>query len=192
MTFNETKEELDITLGDSEDVTFTPEEKTRALTKAWNDPYVVKTVWDSSLAFDSTIYQYAIPTSMTTVKGVYISASNSSSDNPEPIDASLWSVIDGYIHFTPTAARTIPTGYTLYIKGGKKLDPTTDTLDTVGLQEYVIALGGYNTLSLLGYKKANLFLKNDTSMGELITLKRDIKDDVREARAKLLREFEAI
>lgn len=57
MTFNETKEELDITLGDSEDVTFTPEEKTRALTKAWNDPYVVKTVWDTTTTFDSSNYQ---------------------------------------------------------------------------------------------------------------------------------------
>lgn len=192
MTFDETKDELNVTLGDSEDVTFTPEEKIRALTKAWNDTYVVKVVWDSTLTFDSSIYQYTIPTSMNTVKGVYISASNSSSDNPEPIDASLWSVIDGSIHFTPTAGRTIPTGYTLYIKGGKKLDPATDTLDTVGLQEYVIALAGYNTLGMLGFKKANLFLKNDTTVGELITLKRDLKDDVREARAKLLREYEAV
>lgn len=192
MTFDETKDELNITLGDSEDVTFTPEEKIRALTKAWNDSYVVKVVWDSALTFDSSVYQYAIPTGVDTIKGVYISASNSSSDNPEPIDASLWSVIDGNIHFTPTAGRTIPTGYTLYIKGGKKLDPATDTLDTVGLQEYVIALAGYNTLGMLGFKKANLFLKNDTSMSELITLKRDLKDDVREARAKLLREYEAV
>lgn len=192
MDFDTTLSELNITLGDSDNVTFTPEEKIRALQKAWNDSYVVKVVWDSTLTFDSSVYQYAIPTGVDTIKGVYISASNSSSDNPEPIDASLWSVIDGNIHFTPTAGRTIPTGYTLYIKGGKKLDPATDTLDTVGLQEYVIALAGYNTLGMLGFKKANLFLKNDTTVGELITLKRDLKDDVREARAKLLREYEAV
>lgn len=192
MDFDETKTELNITLGDTDNVTFTPEEKIRALTKAWNDSYVVKVVWDSTLTFDPSTYQYTIPTSMDTVKGIYISATNSSSSNPDPIDASLWSVIDGNIHFNALAGRSIPTGYTLYIKGGKKIDPDTDTLDTVGLQEYVIALAGYNTLGMLGFKKANLFLKNDTSMGELITLKRDLKDDVREARAKLLREFEAI
>ena len=192
MNFDTTKDELNITLGDSEDVTFTPEEKQRALTKAWNDTYVVKVVWDSTLTFDSSVYQYTIPTSIDTVKGIYISASNSSSDNPEPIDSSLWSVIDGNIHFNALAGRIIPTGYSLYIKGGKKIDPDTDTLDSVGLQEYVIALAGYNTLMLLGYKKANLFLKNDTTVGELITLKRDLKDDIREARAKLLREFEAV
>lgn len=192
MDYDTTLEKLNITLGDTENVTFTPEEKQRALTRAWNDSYVVKVVWDSTLTFDSSVYQYAIPTSMDTVKGIYISASNSSSDNPDPINAGLWSVIDGNIHFNALAGRTIPTGYTLYIKGGKKLDPDTDTLDTAGLQEYVIALAGYNTLMLLGYKKANLFLKNDTSMGELITLKRDLRDDVREARAKLQRSFEAI
>lgn len=192
MTFNETKEELDITLGDSEDVTFTPEEKTRALTKAWNDPYVVKTVWDTTTTFDSSNYQLAIPSGMDVVKGVYISNTNSTDSNPDPIDASLWSIVDGNIHFSALAGRTIPTGYGLYIKGVKKLDPASDTLDTVGLQEYVIALAGYNTLAMLGFKKANLFLKNDTTVGELITLKRDLKDDIREARAKLLREFEAV
>lgn len=192
MTFEETKTELNITLGDTDNVTFTPEEKIRALQKAWNDSYVVKIVWDSTLTFNSTVATYTVPTSIDTVKGIYISNSNSSSDNPDPIDAGLWSVIDGSIHFSALAGRTIPTGYTLYIKGGKKYDYATDTLPTVNLQEYVIALAGYNTLGLLGFKKANLFLKNDTSMGELITLKRDLKDDIREARAKLLREFQGV
>lgn len=192
MDYSDTYDELNITLGDTENTTFTPEEKTRALRKAWNDSHVVKGIWDSTLTFNSTTYQYTIPTSMDTVSGIYISASNSSSDNPEPIDASLWYVLDGNIHFLPAATRHIPNGYTLYIKGKKKIDPDTDSIYSVGMQEYVIALGGYNTLTLLTYKKANLFLKNDTSMGELITLKRDLKDDVREARAKLLREYEAV
>lgn len=192
MTFEETKEQLNITLGDSDNVTFTPEEKIRALRKAWNDSYVVKPVWDSTLTFDASTYQYAIPTSMDTVKGIYLSNSNSSDVFPDPIDAGLWEVVDGKIQFNSLAGRSIPQGYTLYIKGGKKYDYATDTLPTVSLQEYVIALAGYNTLMLLGYKKANLFLKNDTSMGELITLKRDLKQDISEARAKLQRSFEAV
>lgn len=192
MTFEETKTELNITLGDSDNVTFTPEEKIRALQKAWNDSYVVKVVWDSTLTFDASTSTYTIPTVIDTVKGIYLSNNNSADVFPDPIDAGLWSVIDGSIHFSSLAGRTIPQGYTLFIKGGKKYDYATDTLPTVNLQEYVIALAGYNTLMLLGYKKANLFLKNDTSMGELITLKRDLKDDIRESRAKLLREFQAV
>lgn len=49
MDYSDTYDELNITLGDNDDVTFTPEEKARALKKAWNDPYVVKVVWDSTL-----------------------------------------------------------------------------------------------------------------------------------------------
>jgi len=99
-------------------------------------------------------------------------------------------VVDTNIHFKKGASSYIPDGYTLYIKGRVKLDPTTDTLPSSNHEEYIIALGGYNTLTLLGYKKANLFLKNDTSMSELINLRREFKQDVREYRAKLLREYE--
>ena len=54
MDFNTTLEELNITLGDTDNVTFTQEEKIRALRKAWNDPYVVDVVYDSSLVFSRT------------------------------------------------------------------------------------------------------------------------------------------
>lgn len=191
MDFNDTLDELNITLGDSANVTFTPEEKQRALQKAWKDSYVVKTVWDTTTAFDTNTYRYLIPITMTTVKGISLSAGNSTDSFPDPIDSSLWSVVNGYIQFN-SGASIIPDNYTLYVKGAYKYNYLTDTITDVNMQEYIIALAGYNTLGLLGYKKANLFLKNDTSMGELITLKRDLREDVKEARAKLLREFEAV
>ena len=192
MDFNNTLTELNITLGDTDNVTFTPEEKIRALRKAWNDPYVVDVIWDSSLTFTSTVADYTLPDTLTSVKGIYISASNSDADLPDPIDSSLWQVNGTTLTFSNKTTRVIPNGYTLHIKGNYKLDYAGDSLETVNLQEYVIALAGYNTLMLLGYKKANLFLKNDTSMSELITLKRDLKDDIRELRAKLQRSFEAV
>lgn len=192
MEFNDTLDELNITLGDSGDVTFTPEEKIRALRKAWNDSYVVSTVWDDSIVFNKAVADYELPDTMTSVKGIYLSSSNTTDNLPEPIDSGLWQVNGTTLTFGSKAAQIIPTGYTLHIKGNYKLAYTDDTLDTVNLQEYVIAMAGYNTLGLLGFKKANLFLKNDTSMGELITLKRDLKDDVRELRARLQRSFEAV
>lgn len=192
MDYQDTLDQLNITLGDTGDVTFTPEEKARALQKAWNDSYVVDVTWDSSKTFSSTTYQYALPSGMKTVKDIYISPTNDSSSAPSKIDASLYEVVDGNIQFKNNALAVIPEGYTLYIKGGQKLDHTSDTLTSTNMQEYVIALAGYNTLMLLGFKKANLFLKNDTTMGELIALKRDLKDDVRELRAKLHREFEGV
>ena len=189
MNFQDTLDELNITLGDSEDVTFTPEEKNRALQKAWNDSYVVKDIWDSSLTFTDGTFQYAIPTGVKKVKDIYIKPDNSQ-DEPEKIDSTLWEVVGSNIHFKNNASGLIPTGWTLYIKGAQKLDYASDTIDSTSMQEYVIALGGYNTLTLLGYKKANLFLKNDTTMAELISLRREFKQEVLEFRAKLPRSFE--
>lgn len=186
MTFAQSLTQLNIVLGDTGDVTFTSDEKTRALTKAWNDQFVVKTVWDSSLTYTNTDYNYTLPATLTTLKDIYISISNSTTDFPEPISSDLWEVIDGVIQFQ---TNNIPTGYTLYLKGNYKI-ATTDTLDTVNLQEYVTANAGYETLTLLLYKKANLFLKNDVTMSELIGMKRDFKQDVKEFRLRLQREYE--
>ena len=61
MDFNTTLEELNIMLGDTDNVTCTQEEKIRALRKAWNDPYVVDVVYDSSLVFSRTTSDYTLP-----------------------------------------------------------------------------------------------------------------------------------
>lgn len=187
MDFNDTKDEMNIVLGDTADTTFTPEEKIRALTKAWNDPYVVDDVWNTAGTFLSTTYQTAIPSGVSTVKDIGIKISYD--DFPESIDASLWQIVDGNIHWSHEARWVLPDSSTLYILGTDKLT-VADTLSTVALQEYVIALGAVNTLTLLGFKKANLFLKNDTSMGELIALKRDLQKDVENMRARFAKTFQ--
>ena len=189
MTYAQSLTTLNTILGDTGDVTFTPEEKQRAMTRAWKDPYVVSTVWDSSLTFTDTDYNYTLPATLTTLKDIYLSTSNSTSDFPEPISSDLWEVVGGIIQFLPQANAIIPTNYTLYLKGNYKLT-TANTIDNAGLEEYVLSLAGVNTLTLLGFKKANLFLKNDLTMGELIALKRDLQQDVREGRLRLAKEYE--
>lgn len=189
MDFNDSLDQLNIQLGDTGDTTFTPEEKTRALTKAWNDSYVVEEVWDTSLTFSQTTYRYAVPAALTTVKDIYINPSNSTADEPEKIASDFYEIVDGYIQFKNGAQNTIPQGWSLYLRGNYKLT-ISDTITNVNLQEYVIALAGYETLTLLGYKKANLFLKNDTSMAELIGLRREFKNDIREYRQKLPKSYE--
>lgn len=191
MTYADTLEELNITLGDTDNVTFTPEEKARALQKAWNDSYVVSYQTGNTLTFATGTRSYALPSGFTTLTEVGISPSNSlSSDFVQWIDSNFWEIQGSNIVFKNNANGVIPGGYTLYIKGKKKLDWNTDTLDTTALQEYVIALAGYNTLTLLSHKKANLFLKNDMTVAELVTLKRDLATDVKELRAKLAGQFE--
>lgn len=190
MDYSQTEDELNIILGDSEDVTFTPEEKQRALDRAWNDPYVCRTVVDESLTYATDTFDYALPDTLTTVKDVYYTTSTT--DAPELMPASEWEVIDGRIYFRRGNTGYIPDGTTLVLKGSYKLDPEVDTLDTAGEQEYVLALAGANTLTLLTHKKANLFLKNDVSMAELIALKREFQNDVREARMRMQRNFESV
>lgn len=192
MDITEALTELNTILGDASNTTFSVAEKTRAMTKAWNDSYVVIPIWDdSSLSYTQGVYQYALPSTLTALQDIYISPSGSSQPTPEPISNDLWELVAGNIQFTQRADYTIPNGYTLYLKGRYKLDPNSDTLDTVNLQEYVLSLAGANTLTLLAHKKANLFIKNDTTMGELIGLRRELLSDVKEARTKLQKEYES-
>ncbi len=191
MTYDNTLDEVNVTINDSDDVTFTPEQKARALKKAWNDSYVVDDVTDSSLIFVTGTRTYPLPSGFTTVVEIGLSTGNSLNvDFVSPIASDLWEVQGTNIVFKNDANSIIPTNYTLYIKGRKKLDWGADTLDATNMQEYVIALGSYNTLALLSYTKVNLFLKNDTSLSELIALRRELKQEVFELRAKLSRAFE--
>lgn len=191
MDYAQTYDEMNIVLGDTENITFTPEEKARALKKAWNDSYVVSYVTDSSLTFSNGVNSYATPTGFTVVTEIGISPGNSlASDFVSPIPGNIWETQGSNITFKNNANSILSSNYTLYLKGRYKYSWQTDTLPTPNLQEYVIALGAYNTLGLLGYKKANLFLKNDLTMAELIALKREMKQEVLELRGKLQRVFE--
>lgn len=190
MDFDTAKTELNTLLGDANNVTFTDAEKTRALTKAWNDPYAVKVSWDSSLTYTQGTYQYDLPETLTTVKDMYLSTVGDDNPFPEPISNDLWDLVDGKIQFNLMADSLIPAGSTLYLKGNYKFT-TDDPLNPVGLQEYVLSLAGYNTLTMLSHKKANLFVKNDITMGELLSLRQQLMVDIKEARTRLLKEYES-
>ena len=178
---------LNTTLGDSGDVTFTSGEKTRALDKAFNDDYVNETNWDASIPFVASTYRYALPASIDVVQDVYYRPSTS--DFPSPISSDCWEIIDSQLSLTPLAKRYFVAGDTIFLRGKNKITKS-DTVTSVGLQEYIIALAGYNTLTLLAYKKVNLFLKNDTTIGELVTLRRELREEVREYRNRRMREWE--
>lgn len=187
MDFQEFLDALNIQLGDTDNFTFTPEEKERALTEAFNDNYVVKIIWNTTLTFAVGTYQYAKPSGVDVVKDIYIKADNSQ-DYPEKIDSSLWEVVGDNIQFK-RGAYIIPAGYTLYIKGSTKYT-IEDTINETNLQEYVLTVAQYRCLKLLGNKKVNRFLKNDTTMSELIVLKRDLEQDMLSYRRRLPREYE--
>lgn len=192
MDFDDTLEEMNITLGDSENVTFSPEEKIRALRKAWNDQWVTDEVWDTSLSFDMSTYQYAKPATLDTITGIYIRPTGGTDSEPADIGSNLWSVVGSNIQFKSGANNIIPQGFGLFVKGRKKLAYATDTITDTTTQEYVIALGAYNTITALMYKKANLFLKNDTTLAELIAMKRELYGDIARLRGQLQTEFQSV
>lgn len=166
----------------------TVDQKTAALTAAFNDRYVIKRIWDATLVFSMSTYQYALPVGLTTVNEIYLTRST---DNfPERLSAELWEVINGQIQFDAKAKYKIPDGYTLYLRGDYKY-VTTDVITSTGLQNYIISLAGYNALRGLAYARAFSFLRNDTTMGEVVALRREMYADMIHYRQQLPREYVA-
>jgi len=188
MTYAEALIDLNIDLNDSDDFTFTTEEKQRALTQAWNDPYNVSSVWDETTTYDSDTYQYALPTGVDRVREIYYK--HTSTDFPEKMDSSVWEVINGYIHISPEFRYTLTDGAVLCVKGTAQLSTSDEVADD--RREYVLALARYNTLTMLGGQKTNKFLKNDTSMAEIVALKQTLEKDIANMRRRFSRTPERI
>lgn len=170
--------------------TFTDDELTQALTEAWGNTFVCSTVFDSSTSFTASTYTYSIPATMDVMQSIWYKPT--SSDPLQQLDRRLYTIPgDGTFIFIDDAARWLNDTYTLYIKGRKKL-ATTDSLLTDNLVNYVISLSAFLLLKRLALKSAFQFLKNDTSMSEIIALRNSFQTDVLTYKQALQREFEAI
>jgi hypothetical protein len=178
--------ELNIRIGDTDNFTFTPEEKTSALTEAINDEYVVVDNWDSSLTFQAGVYQYVNPVDVIT--GVYLKPDNSL-DEPEEIDGKYWEVVGSNLQFKNRASEVIPVGYRLYLRSKTK-SGSGDTITDVGTQEYILSLAQFRLYRTLLNKKNFRFLKNDTSVAEIVTAKQDLEKEVNNYRRRLPRQFQ--
>lgn len=185
MTYAEAQDELNILLGDSDDFTFTPEEKQRALTDAWRDRYIVSKATDTSNTFTKTTNTYAV-TGLTTVTDVQY---NTTDNWPESLPSDAYSYSASTLTIDKDYRHIIPEGSTLTIKGNYKLT-TTDGITNEQQIEYMLALAHYNTLKLLGAKKTNRFIKNDTNMNEIIALRNALTVDIRNLRQGLEQSYE--
>lgn len=179
--------ELNVRVGDTDNFTFTPEEKTSALTEAFNDDYAITDKWDTSLTFATGTYQYAKPSDVDVVNDIYIKADNSQ-DYPEKIASSLWEVQGANIQFKP-GADVIPNGYTLYLKSKTKYT-TADTVAETNLQEYILKLAQLRLYGIMLNKKSMRFLKNDTTVGEIVAIKRDLEQDVMKYKQRMPRAYQ--
>lgn len=161
---------------------------TQAINQAWADGYVCSKVYDSSLTYVQGTYEYALPSTISTVEEVEFQ--RDSSTYPEPLDAALWSIVHvsgtKYLKFSGRASWILNDTYQLFLRGRYKYQ-ITDSLpsDALVLQNYVIALAAYIVLKQIGYTKILSFLQNDTSMAELLAFRNQMQADVAMYRAQL-------
>jgi len=181
--FTDLQTKLNTRLHDSDNFTFSVAEKTELLTEAFNDDYVLTPVWDESLTFSTGTFSYTLPVTLTVIKDIFIKPDNNQ-DEPEKIAANLWEVVNGVLKFKNGASTVIPDGYTLYLKGNLKYTIDSTVAET-NVQEYILNLAQLNALNTLGVIKAMSFLKNDTSMAEIVTIKRELERKVQQYRARL-------
>jgi hypothetical protein len=177
-------------LNDSNNFALTLDQKTSIVQEAMADNYAVTPVWDNSLTFSISSYQYALPATITAVSDVYLE--RDVSQFPEAIGRELWEVIAGNLQFNNIAHWTIPDTYPLWLKGFYKVK-STDTVTDVNLQNYIISLSGWIALRDLMFTKIGSFLRNDTTVAELLNTRKEAMGDVMEYRRQLsARDFIAI
>jgi len=174
MDFSTALTNLNIDLNDTDNFTFTQEEKERALTEAWNDTYNTAQVWDESTTYDQSTYTYAVPSGVDIVKDIYYK--ELSTDFPAIVTSDAYDIVNGNIYITPEYRYYFQQGSTLVVKGVHQ-QTVADNLAS-DRQEYILKLAHYNTLRRLGAQKANKFLKNDTSMAEIVALRQTLERDI--------------
>ena len=188
LSFTNAKTQLNLLTSQTANFTFTDDEITQALTTAWNDPFVGNVVWDSSLSYVIGTWQYAIPSTLTQVREIYIQ--KTTDQYPQRIDPSLYEIVNGNIQFVEHVQKWIYDTYTLYLKGLYKLT-TTDNLVTDNQVNYVLTNAAYILLRQLALKRTFVFLRNDTTMRDIVEARNDMRSDVLRYKQALLREFES-
>lgn len=188
LSFSDALTQLKLLTTQSANFTFTDDELTQALQTAWNDTYVCNVVWDSSLTYTVGTWQYLLPDTLTTVRELYFK--RTSTDYPEKISPDLYEIVNGNIQFGLLTQNWLADNYTLYIKGLYKLT-TDDDLETQNLVNYVINLAAETLLNNLVLKRTFVFLRNDTTMGDIVGALRVIQGNVLRYKQAILREFES-
>lgn len=191
MDLDTLKSKLNIRLGDSDNFAFTDDEKELMLIEAIEDPYVTESRVDATLTYSQGTFEYELPDELSTVKDVYIKYGTTA--DPEtvalPYDI-IGNATDGRFLRFKKGSVVIPDGQTIYLRGNYKFT-STDTIDDVRLQNYILNVAQLNAMDSVGIKKILKFVKNDTSVSEIIAMKRELERKVAQHRASIPREFQA-
>lgn len=164
MLFTAVKERLNKELRDSDNSTFTDDEKTEALTRAIEEDVVALPEEDSSVTFVNGTRSYNLATTIRAIYSIGLDSNGNGYPSP-PIDAEAYDFIAPRLIFTSRWAQNVPDGSVLYIQQLRKLTISDDIPDV--FVPYVINMGIYYTTELLSSGKVNRFIRNDTTLSEI-------------------------
>lgn len=161
-TFSDLKTRLNTWLRDTQNLTFTDDEKTEILKEAVNDPFVAYPVRDTSLTTAANTYSYTMPTG---VRDVFEVGLDINSDGVfHLINPDSYDIINGTIYFKD---KGMPSGKAIQIIGNKKLDYQSSDFPTQ-LQEYVLHMAMIAAFEMLKTSLTTRFVKNDMTMSDII------------------------
>jgi hypothetical protein len=176
--------ELNMRLGDTDNFAFTSDEKTSVITECINDDAVINPVKDTSLTFTDTVFEYTIPATMNVVTEVAVNNSGSTNVPADAVSSDLWEVNGSTLRFKNNPSASILNGVTIELRGYYKYI-SSDTITQTAVQEFILTLAHYKCLRMYGVKKSFKFVKNDTSISEIVGMRRELERDVQRARARL-------
>lgn len=163
LTFAQMITRLNTKLSDSTDKTFSSSEKEEFLTSALDDPEVFYIDRNTSLSTVAGQNNYNVPSGFSEITDIFIDSQSDGVGNR--VDRNTYDVINGVIYFHNI--RSLSTGDTI-ILFGKKDVTSSDTVPDL-LQTYILTLAQLEAYEFMKNKYATRFLKNDVSMGELLS-----------------------
>lgn len=144
--------------------TWTDDEVTEAMTQALdNDQYVLQKTRDTSLETTARQVTYPLPDGFMSVDSISIDWYEDGFGLK--LDRTSWEIDDTNIYFN-RRIMNLPDGKPLILWGMKKLSSTDLIPDRY--QNYILHLASISLLEDLTFSKTGKFLKNDTTMGEIM------------------------
>lgn len=173
MFFTDLKTRLNVELRDSDNATFTDAEKVEALTKAIEEEAVAVVEESNATTFTNGTRNYGLGPNIRQIYSIGIDPSNQG--NPYPLDKESYDWTAPNLTFQAPYVQGIPTNTVLYIKWLRKLTIADDIPAQV--YPYVLNQAVYYTTRLLLAGKINRFLRNDTSVSEILNAGQAAKQD---------------
>lgn len=172
-TFSTLRGRGDVWLDDADNFAFTAAAKDEMMRTAIDDdPFVFKVIEDRSLTTTALTSVYPVDDSYGDIIEVRIDQWGDGFGTPVSPDG--WDFIDGNLIFKPSH-KMMPAGKTLILRVVQKLY-NYDVLDEM-LAAYVLHMFAANCMRVLVSRKTGRFLRNQTTLAELMSAMQEHKNE---------------